>query len=158
MSYFSKKKIPCVTLPSFPSPGKICILISENGGHAGFFDGTSLWNPNDAPNDEDEGLNNGDGFDHLEIPRGFTQCPGPGASHNMQGLALDSQGHIIPPHMIGRKEDGKIEDEGGLCFLLALGYYQYAFKDKKNLCEIINESHLVVLELAKKIYKRDMTW
>ena len=126
-----------------------------------------MWNPNDEPGSD--GTNNGDGFDDVRmklspkgkgkskltltrpVPRGFTQCAGPGKSHNMQGLALDSKGHIIPDDMLG-----KVTDEGGQCFLLAMGYYQYAVKQKKDLCKIVNKSHVDVMELAEKIFKRDL--
>jgi len=168
-TYFEKKNIPYVILPDKIIQGKHCIVISEDHTHAGFFDGESLWNSNDEPGSD--GTNNGDGFDDLKmkispqgkgekaskttliasVPRGFTRCKGPGKSHNMQGLALDSKGHIIPDDMLG-----KVTDEGGQCFLLALGYYQYAVKQKKDLCEIVNKSHVDVMELAEKIFKRDL--
>lgn len=156
ISYFEHKKIPCIHLPG-PLKGKPCIVITENGRHAAFYDGTKLWNPNDEPGVD--GLTK-DGLEDLKVPRGFVDCSGPGRSHNMQALALDKDGHVLSPEMIGKedKKGKKITDEGGQCFLIALGYYQYAVKGKNDMCDITSKSHLEVMEMAKKIYKRELRY
>jgi len=166
ISYFKHRHIPYVVVPDKIRRGHPCIVISEDHSHAGFFDGTSLWNPNDEPGGE--GTSHGDGFDHLKMcvskprtknqlvapmSRGFTRCTGPGKSHNRQGLLLDSKGHIIPAEMVDF-----ISDEGGQCFLLSLGYYQYAIKEKKDLCQIANLTHLEVMKLARKFFKKDIPY
>ena len=150
-TYFEKKKIPYVILPDKIIQGKTLHCYFRRSHTCRISSMVkSLWNSNDEPGSD--GTNNGDGFDDLKmkispqgkgnekaskttliasVPRGFTQCKGPGKSHNMQGLALDSKGHIIPDDMLG-----KVTDEGGQCFLLALGYYQYAVKQKKILMKL----------------------
>jgi hypothetical protein len=120
--YLKKNKIPYSRWTKDGIPTSQGIVLTEGDAHAGYYDGTYLWNPNDSST----GIGLEDGFDDLFTDkRGFSDFNGgrKGKSHNSV-------------------------TRNGWCFLLSLGYYNILKKGPKS--EKLDASRERLLSMSTK--------